>query len=400
MGLFDPAWMKDNEEAAIRAIQKERKDGKLIQAASFALSYRVRAIANEKLGRVQGAKYEIAVHDPDEAVCLAALDEVDWTGWDQLLGTIALSARKEAVSLKALSKVQDDQVLADVAARSENEVVANRALGLIRDADALAGAIAKLPDERALGVLDNVGSTDILKRVCEAGPDALQAPLRFEIGKRLGDAKVCAEAFDGLLAQGANRVMAALKTLEDEGFLKEVVGHWLETSENPTEVSKKFGRLTIVGPSVARELEDFFCPEGCLHQIDGTSMGIGADTDERIGIISCKNCGYRYRVSHSVYLWGKNGGYKWLPDSKFAWLMKDREVVCRPAGWICTKCRTAVQPEGDSPAPCICPTCGTESHNWEHVNGESVHRDYSSGTSYDQCKRCGKKDNFINHGSW
>ena len=39
MGLFDPAWIKDNEEAAIRAIQKERKDGKLIQAASFALSY-------------------------------------------------------------------------------------------------------------------------------------------------------------------------------------------------------------------------------------------------------------------------------------------------------------------------------------------------------------------------
>ena len=39
----------------------------------------------------------------------------------------------------------------------------------------------------------------------------------------------------------------------------------------------------------------------------------------------------------------------------------------------------------------ICPACGAENHDWEHVNGEIVHRDYSSGMSYDYCTRCGKK---------
>ena len=40
----------------------------------------------------------------------------------------------------------------------------------------------------------------------------------------------------------------------------------------------------------------------------------------------------------------------------------------------------------------------TMRHDWEHVSGEIVHRDYSSGVSYDICRRCGKRDKVFAHG--
>ena len=53
--LTTPAWLKDDEQAAIRAISKEKNHGKLHLATMSAKSYRVRAIACEKLGRLQEA---------------------------------------------------------------------------------------------------------------------------------------------------------------------------------------------------------------------------------------------------------------------------------------------------------------------------------------------------------
>ncbi len=167
--LTTPAWLKDDEQAAIKAISKEKNQGKLHMATTSAKSYRVRSIAYEKLGRHQGAKAEIALFDPDESVCLAALDEVDWDGWDQLLADIAARSDKEAVALKALSKMSRNESLADVAARAKNETVASEALSRVQDEELLVSTVAKMADaQTAMEAVGRITSEDALRRLSNA----------------------------------------------------------------------------------------------------------------------------------------------------------------------------------------------------------------------------------------
>ena len=72
----------------------------------------------------------------------------------------------------------------------------------------------------------------------------------------------------------------------------------------------------------------------------------------------------------------------------------------RLGGYLCSSCKSAVLPKGEASISCVCPACGAENHDWKHVNGEIVHRDYSSGSSYDVCRRCGKRDRIVIHDSW
>ena len=376
MGLFKPAWMKDNEEAAIRAIQKEKNANKLHVAKSVAPSFRVRAIAFEKLGNPRGAKYEIALHSPDEVECLAALDEVDWNGWDQTLVEIVILSNKEAVAAKALELIQDDAVLAGAFTRTTNE-------------------------QLIMKMLDKIERDGALQRLCgQAELRALPAPLRFEVGRRIEDCETCVSALGDIFARDTNTALSTLATVDDEEFLKQVVRQWLETTPDPLGLFGRLWKKTIVSPQVAKDLEEFFCPDGHLHDLESTSYFVGADTDERIGRLRCRNCGYTYTVDGSVLLHGQNCGYTLRPAKAYGRLADYRHVVCRPGGYQCVACGTSVQPEGDAPVPCICPTCGAENHDWEHVNGEIVHRDYSSGSSYDICRRCGKKENIVIHGGW
>ncbi len=155
--LTTPAWLKDDEQAAIRAISKEKNHGKLHLATMSAKSYRVRAIACEKLGRLQEAKSEIALFDPDESVCLAALDDVSWDGWNQTLASIAIRSNKEAVALKALGKMSDDASLADVAARAKNKTIVSEALSRIQDEELLVEAVARMADVQT--AMETVGRT-------------------------------------------------------------------------------------------------------------------------------------------------------------------------------------------------------------------------------------------------
>ncbi len=376
MGLFKPAWMKDNEEAAIRAIKKERNVNKLHTAKSVAPSYRVRAIAFERLGNLQGAKYEIALHSPDEAECLAALDEVDWGGWDQTLVDIVLRSGKQAVVERALDLVQDGAVLAGAVARTTN-------------------------GQLAMKMLDRIERVGSLSELCgHAGFRTLSASLRFEAGRRVGDCETCVSAIADLSAGGADAVLSSLETIDDDEFLERVVGQWLETAEDPLGIFGRLWEKTIVPPRIARDLEDFLCPNGHLHDLESTSYFLGADSDERVGRLRCRNCGYTYTVDGNVLLHGQNCGYTFRPAKAYGRLADCRHVVCRPGGYRCTSCGACVQPEGDAPVPCVCPTCGAENHDWEHVNGEIVHRDYSSGSSYDICRRCGKKKDIVIHGGW
>lgn len=167
--LTTPAWLKDDEQAAIRAISKEKNHGKLHLATMSAKSFRVRAIACEKLGRLQGAKAEIALFDPDESVCLSVLDEVNWDGWDQVLADIAIRSNKEAVALKALSKMSDEASLADVAARAKNKTVVSEALSRIQDEELLVEAVAKMADvQTAMETVGRITSEDALRRLSNA----------------------------------------------------------------------------------------------------------------------------------------------------------------------------------------------------------------------------------------
>ena len=380
MGLFTPAWRKDNEAAAIKAIQKEKKVNNLHVATRVAPSYRVRAIAYEKLGNLQGARYEIALHSPDEAECLAALDGVDWDGWDQELAGIAMRSTKEAVADKAFGLVKDEAVLVDVIFKATSEQSALRLLDMIEKA----GALKPLSGDSRL--------------------HTLPAPVRFEVGRRVGDCEICVSALGDIFAKGTasstDAALSALGTIEDEELLIQVVGQWLETAEDPLGIFGRLWQKTIVSPRVAKSLQDYFCPDGHLHDLEFTSYFVAADSDERIGRVRCRNCGYLYTVDGSVLLHGKKCGYMFRPAKVFGQLSDLRHIVCEPGSYQCESCGAIVRAEGGSPAPCVCPTCGAENHDWEHVNGEIVHRDYSSGSSYDVCRRCGKQTNIVIHGGW
>ena len=385
--LTTPAWLKDDEDAAIKAISKEKNQGKLHVAAAQARSYRVRAIACEKLGRQQGAKYEIALHDPNEAVCLAALDEADWNGWDQLLAEIAIGSDKEAVALKALGKIRDDAAFGSVAAKSKNETISSKALSQIRDDAILADAIAKMAgNQSAVEAISRIKNPDALARLCkQSGPYASPAPMRFEAGRRLGDSEACAAALNDILETDANGVKAALGSIGDAGFLAEVVTRWLGNAKKPSAIVEKLKGRAILEPPIDDRLEGFCCSDGCLHDFESTIAYKHAGSDDYDGNVYCKRCGYLYTVDRTTYRSGK-----------YLFGCRDKQVLCKSGGYICAKCCAKVLPEGDGPAPCLCPKCGADNHHWEHVDNVIDHRDYSSGSRWDECTRCHQKKNLEN----
>ena len=319
MGLFKPAWLKDDEEAAIRAIQKETNRNKLTEATTLAGSYRVRSIAFEKLGRLQGAKYEIALHDPDEAACLAALDEVDWDGWDDLLAELAILSPKEAVALKALSMIRDEKALATVVSRSRTWNIVVKALDRIESADTL---------------------KPILEKRGFMGPSA---SVRLEVARRLEDCEAVAAVLDDILPSGAEKVLAVLDGIGDEDSRNKALAQWLDASKKPLAIAEKFKGKAIVKPPVGEELEEFCCPDGCLHDVEDNHYILHANTEERFGRITCKNCGYEYEVGDGAIRFGKNRGYTFRRDksnSRVGW-EDDRIIKYRPDGYLRPSCDTS-----------------------------------------------------------
>lgn len=73
----------------------------------------------------------------------------------------------------------------------------------------------------------------------------------------------------------------------------------------------------------------------------------------------------------------------------------DREqALKRLGGYVCTSCEQVVLPEEDGVAPCTCPSCGKENHDWHFVNDVTDYRDYSAGSQWEECSRCHDKRNF------
>lgn len=386
-----PIWRKDNEEAAIKAAQKETNVSKLHEMATDATSYRVRSIANEKLGRHQTAQYEVALHSDDEAECLAALDAVDWGEWDHLLGEIAASSPKETVAIKAVGKIRDDKALAEVAVKATNANVALQAVGAIAGDEALAEVVSKAADEQvAAKAFARIEDPATLKGIfAQTGASPHCAPSLFEVGMRTGDLTTCIKALDAALAMDPTGVAALLGSADDTAFIKSVISQWLGDDKHALAIAEKLKGRPILQPPVDESLEGYCCPDGRLHDLEGRIVYEGADSDEFHGLVVCRSCGYMYTVDRHTY---KFGTYGLGCDNK--------QVICKSGGYVCPSCGAAVQPTEDGPAPCVCPCCGAESHDWKHYDGEIVHRDYSSGTSYDYCTRCHKKKNFIDHNTW
>ena len=75
----------------------------------------------------------------------------------------------------------------------------------------------------------------------------------------------------------------------------------------------------------------------------------------------------------------------------------DREqALKRLGGYVCASCGQVVLPQGDDVAPCTCPNCGKENHDWHFVNNVTDYRDYSAGSHWEECSRCHDKRNFTN----
>ncbi len=70
------------------------------------------------------------------------------------------------------------------------------------------------------------------------------------------------------------------------------------------------------------------------------------------------------------------------------------QALKRLGGYVCASCGEVVLPEDDDVAPCTCPGCGKENHDWHFVNNVTDYRDYSAGTRWEECSRCHDKRNI------
>ena len=60
----------------------------------------------------------------------------------------------------------------------------------------------------------------------------------------------------------------------------------------------------------------------------------------------------------------------------------------------CKSCGQVVWFGPDSTDPCVCPGCGAENHRWFTSGNVIDYRDYSAGTRWDECSRCGDRKNY------
>ena len=70
-----------------------------------------------------------------------------------------------------------------------------------------------------------------------------------------------------------------------------------------------------------------------------------------------------------------------------------KKAMLQLGGYICMSCGNENWPDGERVSSCICDYCQSENHEFEHVNNVIEHRDYESGVRWDECVRCGKKEN-------
>ncbi|MBO4360952.1 MAG: hypothetical protein J5822_08745 [Eubacteriaceae bacterium] len=244
MGIFTGkrVLLSDSQEAALRAVEKERNTQRLLTAANRSGYYRVRAAACARLGMHQKAAYEIALHDPDEAECLRALEETDWSGQDALLSDIAAFSSHPSVAIRALEKLESPDVIARAAVSTKDTEVALRALEL------------------------------------------LSKDRHFEL--------VASESSDPRVVERALGGIHNPKTL----------AKLLSRSPKIAAVARERGGSKIISAVVTGELAAFCCPDGRFHDFEEKKewhdLGYSDDDDmkARRGYYTvekkCRNCGY------------------------------------------------------------------------------------------------------------
>ena len=111
MALFQPGWMSENEDKALKCVEKLRNPSKFAQVVEFAplLSVRLAAIQKVKENHVLA---DIANNNSFERVCLAAVQNITN---ERTLADIAKQHALNEVSLAAIQKVTDSHILIDIA---------------------------------------------------------------------------------------------------------------------------------------------------------------------------------------------------------------------------------------------------------------------------------------------
>jgi hypothetical protein len=70
------------------------------------------------------------------------------------------------------------------------------------------------------------------------------------------------------------------------------------------------------------------------------------------------------------------------------------QALQKLGGYICFLCKHENYPENEQSISCICNHCQTENHKFEYRNNIIEHRDYESGSRWEECARCGKTANY------
>jgi len=122
MSLFKPAWQSENKEKALKAVEKVKKQTKLVEIAKNSKLKEVRILACEKLtGQPELA--EVAKYGSSFDVGLAAVEKL--TGQIELIDVAQNTSQimGDKIRVKAVKKINDQRILTDIAMNHEESSV-------------------------------------------------------------------------------------------------------------------------------------------------------------------------------------------------------------------------------------------------------------------------------------
>jgi hypothetical protein len=155
--LFRPKWKHSDPEVRAEAVRQLGDD----QAPLLATIARqdqdahVRRIAVKRIADID-VLFDVAAHDPDEALRKAAGDKAE-----ELLLAVADGADDEARSLRALDRLKLPRLLATVAQKAQHATVRERAVALLPADDKALAEVARRAPEVAIRKLAVAKLTDV-----------------------------------------------------------------------------------------------------------------------------------------------------------------------------------------------------------------------------------------------
>ena len=377
MPLFKPGWQSNKADRALRAVGKLSDPAKLFEIASSAPLEIARKKAVEQLDDAS-LLMKLAAGPGSREVALAAAKKLTN---QQELEKLAATAPWTDVRIHAVDRLTSQETLASIAQKDANPMVRR-------------AAVRHLTDET---ILENIALHDSIRDVTSAAVERLRSEkalahvilgtrddkLADKAVVRIQDPKRLLMIATGKAPHSAR--IASARAIADPELIKRL----FLTCDNVNVVSPLWDRLEDQNAiiDIAGKAQSSDIRKKAMERITDSSAlaDIALGTEPTPSGRADAACAIR-RIDDSAQL---RRIYDHTTDTD----VRD-QAIQKAGGYLCKGCGKAHWPVEGQTLPCICPECGAENHAFKHVDNVREYRDYSVGSSWDECIRCGKQENY------